>query len=159
MEPVLDKLGDAMIIVRLSLMFIIAGLCACSPQIKRVDIDAGGYESGPITGRELLTSARAHAIRASSEVIGMEMAFQSADLPEQEKIKIRQRVEYLLTTISDSTEMASTYLDPSFSEAERRQVFRAVEDRLQKALVELRSIRSSLRRAANVNEATVPEEE
>jgi hypothetical protein len=158
MEPVLDKLGDGMIIVRFSLIFIIAGLCACSPQMKRVDIDAGGYDSGPVTGRELLNAAMSHAIRASSAVIGMEMAIQNADLPEKEKVQIRQRVDYLLNIISESTLMAGIYLDPIFSEAERRQVFRAIEDRIEEATVELRSIRFSMWRAAKANEATTHEQ-
>ncbi len=148
-----------MTILRILLVCIMAGTGACSPQMRHVDIDAGGYESGPLTGRELLRSAMNHAVLATTPFGDIEMLIQKADLPEHEKTRIRQRVDFLLTTILESRSMASDYLDPVFSEADRRQVFRAVQDRVEKANQELLALKFSLRRATNTSEAAEADEE
>lgn len=58
---------------------------------------------------------------------------------------MRQRVDYLLTVTTESTALATTYSDPSFSEADRRQVFRAVCDRLAEVSKELLDLSTELR--------------
>lgn len=141
-----------MMIRWIGLTLVLGSMGACSPHMKHVDIDAGGYEPGPLTGRELMDAARNHAVHASWQVIGIEMLIHQADLPEAEKTRIRQRVDFLTTTFSESTVMTTTYLEPAFSEADRRQVFRAIQDRLDKANKELLEIRSSLSRAAKVED-------
>ncbi len=152
MESVLDGLEHgAVTILRILLTLVVASMCACSPQMRHVDIDADGYESGPLGGRELLRAAEDHALAALWQFGDIEMLILNAELPEQEKTQIRQRVDFLMTTIFESRGMSSKYLSPSFSESDRRQVFRAVQDRLKKTTQELIEIKSSLRRATSLN--------
>lgn len=127
--------------------------------MRHVDIDAGGYESGPLAGRDLLRVAEDHAIATLWQFGDIEMLILNADLPEQEKTRVRQRVDYLMTTIFESREMASKYFSPSFSESDRRQIFRAVQDRLKNTKQELSEIKSVLRRASILEDAAGPDEE
>lgn len=135
-----------MIAIRITFILLATSLCACSPQSKLADADAHGYQAGAVTGHELLYSARSHAVLASSQTIGMEKLIQESSLSEAEKETVRTQVDELLTTILDSSALASKYNDPAYSESDRRQVFRAVENRVETARSELRDIRDSLRR-------------
>jgi hypothetical protein len=148
-----------MMIRWIGLALALGSMGACSPQMRHVDIDAEGYESRPLGGRELLRAAENHALAALWQFGDIEMLILNADLPEQEKTRIRQRVDFLMTTIFESRGMSSKYLSPSFSEADRRQVFRAVQDRLKKTTQELIEIKSSLRRATKAEEAAGPDQE
>lgn len=148
-----------MIVLRISLACIMASTVACSPQTRHVDIDAGGYESNPLSGSELLRAVRSHALVALWQFGGIELLIQRADLPEQDKTRIRQRIDFLMTTLLEGRAMANKYLEPAFSEADRRQVFRAVQDRLEKTNQELLEIKSSLRRAAKAEDAAGSDEE
>lgn len=141
-----------MIVLRILLALIMASMVACSPQTRHVDIDAGNYESSPLSGSELLRATRSHALVALWQFGDIELLIQGAELPEQEKTRIRQRVDFLMTTLLEGRAMANKYLEPAFSEADRRQVFRAIQDRLDKANKELLEIRSSLSRAAKVED-------
>ncbi len=101
-------------------------LISCTTAPSRVDIDAPGYESKQLTGMELLEIARAYGLASNYQFVGVARLIQRSTLDEPDKRRAQQRVDYLMTVVQESRRLATVYRDPVFSDAERRQVFRAV---------------------------------
>ncbi len=102
----------------------------CDSGPSRADIEAGGYVQTPLTGKELLRVAQDYALAANHQFVMLPRQIDDSSLPESEKVRLRQRIDYLQTVVLESRALASSYWRNDYSEADRRRVFRAVCDRI-----------------------------
>mgnify|MGYP005871034073 CR=1 FL=1 len=106
-------------------------LVGCARSMTSVDFEASGYSDRPLTGRELLYTAKKYAIVSQYQFVNIRQQVQNASVGESTKNRMFQQIDFLQSRVGDNLELASRYYDPrNNTEAQQRQAFRAVTDRL-----------------------------
>lgn len=124
-------------------------LVGCSTGLKPVDIDAPGYSDGALQGDELLDVAMNYSLANNlGNIVSIRRDITASSLAESDKRSMLMRVEFLDTQASEDREILVRYRKDRISERDKRQVFRAVVDRLEKTAAELRDMRQRLRGAS-----------
>lgn len=133
MEPIPDRLENGAVKTIVATCFLL-GFCSlmgCSRAITSVEYDASGYSNRALKGRELLYVARKYAVASQYQFIGIRRRIENAPIDEAKKNEMYQQIEFLQSRVGDNLELASSYYDPRVTtEAQQRQIFRAVTDRL-----------------------------